>query len=283
MKNRNVSFIEDTFSHQRDAFQTMERFFEKKEAEANYKDKILVIYGLKRTGKTTLLEQAISKLKNTEKCAYYIMDSSDTMESLEDMLEYEQKKGTKYIFIDEIICASGFVEDSSSLANVYSKEGMVIVLSGTDSLGFYLATNDSLLGKSVRIGTTHIPFAEYCRVLNINDMDEYIKFGGLMPDGEDRHFVESYEDACSYLRTVAITISHSLRKAPTSSVLEKPSEEELAVMIRKVVDKFSGVFDEKILKDKLAKASVTFVNAKLSDWKKDLDSKLSFTETEDHF
>lgn len=280
MKQINIQFLNDPYPHKRDAFQKIESFFEKKNnGNQNYRDKILVLYGLKRTGKTTLLEQTISKIKKNEKCAYYLADSSDNMDVLEETIEKEQKKGTKYFFVDEITSMEGFVDESASLSNLYSKEGMIIILSGTDSLGFHLAGIESLSGKTVKIGTTHIPFAEYCRVLDIKDMDEYIKFGGLMTDGktddgDNGHFVDDYDTTLNYLKSVANNISHSLKKSPNTSCLERPTEDELSVIIRKVVEKFSGVLDEKILQNTLKKASVTFVNEKMEEVKKEGDFDL---------
>lgn len=156
MKQRNLKTITDPYSHKRYVFQDIKQFVDNKEYLPNYRDKVLILYGLKRTGKTTLLEQFISEMPDTDKCAFYNIDSNDTMDDVEDVIEREQKKGTKYIIFDEITLIKGFIDESASLANVYSKEGIVIILSGTDSLGFNLASKDALLGKCIKLETTHI-------------------------------------------------------------------------------------------------------------------------------
>ena len=70
MKKRNVKSISNPYHHKRDAFQKIKCFIERKDTNPNYKDKILILYGLKRTGKTTLLEQFISELDEKEKCSF---------------------------------------------------------------------------------------------------------------------------------------------------------------------------------------------------------------------
>lgn len=62
--------------------------------------------------------------------------------------------------------------------------GMKIVLSGTDSLGFAISADEELYDRSVTIHTTFIPFREYVELLNIHDIDEYIRYGGTFRVGE---------------------------------------------------------------------------------------------------
>lgn len=61
---------------------------------------------------------------------------------------------------------------------------MKIVLSGTDSLGFWLAKNQELYDRAYSIHTTFIPFREYSRLLKKDDIDEYIRYGGTLRAGE---------------------------------------------------------------------------------------------------
>ena len=52
---------------------------------------------------------------------------------------------------------------------------MKIIVAGTDSLGFVLAERTELFDRTFRVNTTHIPYAEHSKVLDVNDIDDYIK------------------------------------------------------------------------------------------------------------
>lgn len=274
VKKRNIRMLEDGYKHSRDYYKDIEDFFQKRRTDVSYKDKILIIYGLQHTGKTTLVEQYISHMSEDElkRCAFYVLDNGDTMDDVENIIEKEQRNGVHTIFLDEITKVQGFAEESSSLANVYAKENMTIVLSGTDSLGFYFAAHNDLMGKCIRLGTTHIPFSEYCDVLEINDMDVYIRYGGLMPDGTTSHFVSDYQDAKDYVRdSVANNIANSLKRNPGNSILDSIKKEDIAAIIDKLVEKWSGKFDTYAVQEKLKKSSVTFVNNVLTNGELPLD------------
>ncbi|MBQ3791303.1 MAG: AAA family ATPase, partial [Lachnospiraceae bacterium] len=144
---------------------------------------ICILYGLRRTGKTFLIRQAISTLPIGE-TAYIKIRSSDTMAMLNrDLLQLSQN-GKRYLFIDEITLMSDFIDSASLLSDIYASSGMKIVLSGTDSLGFALSLDDELYDRAVMIHTTFIPFREYARLLGIEDVDEYIRYGGTFRVGE---------------------------------------------------------------------------------------------------
>ena len=145
--------------------------------------RVCLIYGLRRTGKTTLVLQAISKLP-LDQTAYIKALSSDTMAMLNRDLRKLEELRVKYVFIDEVTLMSDFIDSASLLSDVYAMTGMKIVLSGTDSLGLLLSTDDELYDRSFTIHTTFIPFREYARLLNKTDIDEYIRYGGTLRAGE---------------------------------------------------------------------------------------------------
>ena len=101
---------------------------------SNESDRVCLVFGLRRTGKTTMLRQAI---------------------------------------------------DSAALfSDVFAAMGMKIILSGTDSLGFWLAMDQELYDRAKPIHTTFIPYREYSRLLGIDSIDEYIRYGGTLRAGE---------------------------------------------------------------------------------------------------
>ncbi|MBQ3795960.1 MAG: AAA family ATPase [Butyrivibrio sp.] len=182
--------------------------------------KVCLIYGLRRTGKTTLVLQAISDLPLDE-TAYIKALSTDTMAMLNRDLRKLEELRVKYVFIDEVTLISDFIDSASLLSDVYSMTGMKIILSGTDSLGLILSTDDELYDRSFTIHTTFIPFREYSRLLGKNDIDEYIRYGGTLRAGEtnfdDNDLMDegaSFRDdesARRYIDTaIARNIQHSL-------------------------------------------------------------------------
>lgn len=149
-------------------------------------DKVCVIYGLRRTGKTTLIKQLILSL-STEQLAmatYLKCTVKDTAASLNKDMKTLREAGYKYIFIDEVTLMGDFIDSSSLFSDVYASQGMKIILSGTDSLGFHFAVGDELYDRTVMVHTTFIPFREHSRLLGINNIDEYICYGGTLRAGE---------------------------------------------------------------------------------------------------
>ena len=67
-------------------------------------DRVLVISGLRRTGKTTMLRQAILSLSAAEraKAAYAKMSERDSMAALKADLRTLHDAGFRYVFIDEV-------------------------------------------------------------------------------------------------------------------------------------------------------------------------------------
>ncbi|SFB82557.1 AAA family ATPase [Butyrivibrio sp. YAB3001] len=146
--------------------------------------RICLLYGLRRTGKTTLIFQAISELPIDETAYIKILPSND-MAMLNKDLKRLYENGIRFVFIDEVTLMSDFVDTASLLSDVYGIMGMKIVLSGTDSLGFALTMDEELYDRAYMIHTTFIPFREYSRLLNISDIDQYICYGGTLKAGEN--------------------------------------------------------------------------------------------------
>ena len=122
----------------RDCFALLQRF-----VTTPIDGKIGTLYGLRRTGKTTLLFQMISELP-VEKTAYIKIKTSDNMSMLTKDLRVLHNKGCKYVFIDEVTLMDDFIGTSALLSDLFATMGMKIVVSGTDSLGFAMANRDEL-------------------------------------------------------------------------------------------------------------------------------------------
>ena len=130
--------------------------------------------------------QTIAEMSEEEfgKCFYAEMNTENTMAQITRDLEKMFDNGYRYAFIDEVTLMKDFIGSAALFSDIYSMMGMKIVLSGKDSLGFWLARDNELYDRVRMIHTTFIPFREYSRLLGIDSIDEYIRYGGLLSQGE---------------------------------------------------------------------------------------------------
>ena len=148
--------------------------------------RVCLITGLRRTGKTTMIRQAIRGLtpEQAAQAAYIKVTAADNMEKLNRDLNLLYDMGYRYVFIDEVTLMSDFIDDAALLSDVHAAQGMRVVLTGTDSLAFCLALRQELYDRAVTISTTFVPFREHKQLLGIDDVDEYIRYGGTLRAGE---------------------------------------------------------------------------------------------------
>ena len=165
----------------RDCFSLLQKYI-----HGNSYGKVCLLYGLRRTGKTTLLLQAIADMSSEERAtAVYIKARvTDTMADMNQDLKQLDSAGYRYFFIDEVTLMEDFIDSASLFSDVYAMMGKKIVLSGTDSLGFWFTLNQELYDRAYTLHTTFIPFREYSRLLDIDDIEEYIRYGGTLKAGE---------------------------------------------------------------------------------------------------
>ena len=175
-------------------------------------DKVCVLYGLKGTGKRTLIHQLILNMSDDdiEKTAYIKAEPKDTMRRLCHDLDLLHRKGVRYIFIDEVTLIKDFIDAAALLSDIYAAMGMKIVLSGTDSFGFRLAENQELYDRAYNMRTTFIPYREHSRLLKKDDIDEYIRCGGLLDFNAEQSF-RNCEAAKDYIDSaICENIQYSL-------------------------------------------------------------------------
>ena len=196
----------------RECYNKLKRFI-----KDDYDGKICILYGLRRTGKTTLLFQMLGECP-MEQTAYIKIQTTDNMSKLTKDLNLLFKRGYKYVFIDEITLMEDFINTAAVLSDMFGMMGMKIVVSGTDSLGFAMANRDELYDRSVMIHTSFIPFREYARLLDIRSIDRYIEYGGTLKmenmsfDDPDRAFDEvSFRDDESTRKYIDTAISRNIQ------------------------------------------------------------------------
>lgn len=196
----------------RDCYKQLKKF-----VESDCDGKICILYGLRRTGKTTLLFQMMGELP-VEQIAYIKIQATDNMSMLTKDLNRLFQSNYKYVFIDEITLMEDFINTAAILSDVFSMMGMKLIVSGTDSLGFAMANRDELYDRSIMIHTSFIPFREYARLLNIRSIDRYIEYGGTLKmenmtfDDPDVTFDEaSFRDDESTRKYIDTSISRNIQ------------------------------------------------------------------------
>lgn len=247
--------------HKRDCFTQIQEYL-----YSDTLDKVCLVYGLRRTGKTTMLRQCFYEMKEGDfKRSVYIKATvTDTMASLNKDLKQLRELGIKYVFIDEVTLISDFIDSAAILSDIYSAMGMKIVLSGTDSLGFWLAVHEELYDRAVMVHTTYIPFSEHSRLLGINDVDEYIRYGGTLKAGvwdfenkevnaEDASFRDN-ESTRIYIDTaICSNIQHSLKCYQDGNhfrnLYDLYEKKELTGAINRIIENESHKFLVQILTD----------------------------------
>lgn len=242
----------------RDCFSILQKF-----VTGSYDGKICILYGLRRTGKITLLFQMLSELP-IEKTAYIKVQTIDDMSRLTKDLKALYELGYRYAFIDEITLLSDFIDTAAVLSDVFSMMGMKIVVSGTDSLGFAMANRDELYDRSVTIHTSFIPFREYARLLNIRSVDSYIEYGGTLKmenmsfDDPDAAFDEvafrDDESTRKYIDTaISRNIQHTLKNDHYGEYFNQLRElyekGELTNVINRIVQHMNHRFVLRVVED----------------------------------
>lgn len=139
-------------------------------------DRIYILFGLRRTGKTTLIRQCILDMSEDQRdrTVFIQVQNHNTLKDLNQDLKYLEAHGYEYVFIDEVTLLDDFIEGAALFSDVFAASGMKIVLSGTDSLGFLFTENEELYDRCLMTHTTFIPYREFEEVLGITGIDEYI-------------------------------------------------------------------------------------------------------------
>lgn len=182
------------------------------------RDRVFILYGLRRTGKTTLIRQVIAEMndENFLKTAFIQVGAGIGLSDINQDLKYLMNSGYKYVFIDEVTLIEDFIEGAALFSDIFAACGMKIVLSGTDSLGFFFSEDEQLYDRCIFLHTTFIPYREFEEVLGVKGIDEYICYGGTMSLGgvhynekstfASKKSVDEYVDSA-----IAKNIQHSLK------------------------------------------------------------------------
>lgn len=231
---------------------------------------ICALYGIRRTGKTVLMLQAMKDLLDTyhipaEKIAYITIAEKNTLndEKLVKSIDELSRQGVRYVFVDEISYIQMELEDNSLnlLADRMAKAGMKIVIAGTFSYALRLLAKETLFDRLQQIDTTYFSYKEAKEVFD-QDLDTFIQYGGVINFEEDDKKVSPSD----YMETAVVqNIVQSIFKsdkkyellmtlpdAMRAGKLEKELKAVIARLIRITLDKymklmvFGGLADKKV-------------------------------------
>ena len=223
-----------------------------------HQDKVFILYGLRRTGKTTLIRQILLDMSEEElqKAAFIQIKTNDTLSDINSDLSYLEKQGCKYVFIDEVTLMEDFIEGAALFSDIYASSGIKIVLSGTDSLGFMFTRHEQLFDRCILLHTTFISYREYENVLDIKGIDEYIRYGGTMSMcGINYNETSSFaneKNTDEYIDSaIARNIQHSLKYYQDGGhfrhLFKLYEKGELTSAINRVVEDINHHFTKEVL------------------------------------
>ncbi len=221
-------------------------------------DKVFILFGLRRTGKTTLIRQILAEMTDEAlaETAFVQITGNDTLAAVNQDLKALEEAGFRYVFFDEVTLMEDFIGGAALFSDVYAASGMKIVLSGTDSLGFLFSEDEQLFDRCILLHTTFIPYREFEQVLGVKGIDEYIRYGGTMSLG-GVHYNEtstfaSKSGADEYVDSaIARNIQHSLRYYQDGGhfrhLQELYEHDELTGAINRIVEDINHRFTLEVL------------------------------------
>ena len=239
----------------RECYSSLEKYIYSENTE-----KVFILFGLRRTGKTTLIRQVISSmnLDDFNKTAFIQITSKDNLGDVNKDLRWLIDNDYKYVFIDEVTLAEDFIEGAALFSDIYAASGLKIVLSGTDSLGFIFSESEELYDRCILLHTTWISYREFELVLGIRGIDDYIRYGGTMSLG-GIHYNETgtfatKENTDEYIDSaIAKNIQHSLRYYQYGGhfrhLAKLYEKNELTSAINRVVEDINHRFTLSVLTD----------------------------------
>ncbi|MDD5941590.1 AAA family ATPase [Fibrobacter sp.] len=222
-------------------------------------DRVLILYGLRRTGKTTLVRQLMGEMpaEMLAKTAFVQLSSRHSLADVNHDLKLLESLGYRYVFIDEVTMLSDFIEGAALFSDVFAAGGMKVVLSGTDSLGFVFSEDEQLYDRCILLHTTFIPYREFENVLGVAGIDKFIEFGGTMSMGGANYNMDKFtfatkESAHDYVDSaIARNIQHSLKcyqhEGHFRSLQELYDAGELTNAINRIVEDVNHRFTIEVL------------------------------------
>ncbi|MDR1135969.1 MAG: AAA family ATPase [Clostridiales Family XIII bacterium] len=198
--------------------------------QAPARQSVCALYGLRRTGKTTLILQAIRELVNrgvaADTIGYFTGQKGDTFDDL--IIELEARKKLKYIFVDEVCFYANFLKSGSylydTLVRLYDKK---VVIAGTNLLALYLAGKETLYDRCTTLRVPYLSFYEHCYFVLGAESPEREDFMGYLQSGG---LFQPPEDIPDYVQTsIVSSVTELFETQPESEIFPwlKPESEDV--------------------------------------------------------
>lgn len=154
--------------------------------------KVCVVKGLRRTGKTTAILQAVQVLLTNGVSDTSIGFITATTEaSALEVVGLIEASHWEYVFVDEVTHLNGLLDilkDISDNIAMFKK----VVLTGTDSYVWPMAACDVLYGRTLPVDLTYMSLKEYCEVFpervkgytKFELIAYFCRFGGVLSVSE---------------------------------------------------------------------------------------------------
>lgn len=157
---------------------------------------ITIVYGVRRTGKTVLLLQAIYELLkqgvSSSKILYCSAKEGVEFGDIDEFLiTAADRLGIDYLFVDEFTYISFEPNGRYKQGNlgIYSESfaGKHFIFSGTNSAFFIALENGIWYDRFSKVNTSYISYKEFEHLYPNSTLKEYINAGGLLLDQVDMH------------------------------------------------------------------------------------------------
>lgn len=151
-------------------------------------NRVTMLYGTRRTGKTVLMQQAANSLMDSGIPASEVALVTIQKDKIDGDLFCKymlvlMRLGVKYLFIDELTYLMGSVSWVSLLSD--NTPGRIIVLSATDSLMLRELTKTVLFERTNVVTTTYVSYEEFSSLYPGASIEKYMQSGGILRSSEE--------------------------------------------------------------------------------------------------
>lgn len=167
--------------------------------EADDFDKVLVISGLRATGKTFGLLQAIENMEDS----IYICAQKEESETSEDYIQFLKQRPEKNVIIDEYSWIKSRERLDYFLWTLV-ENGKRVAITGTDSIALDYLNYGTLIHRVAYVNVNMFTYDEFCRVYQRvpckESCEEYLRKGGLFRE----YAIENFNTMVNYIETAVL-------------------------------------------------------------------------------
>lgn len=162
---------------------------------------VLILKGIRRCGKSTIMRQVLSKIENG---VYINLDdyrffNHKSIELLEKILNMHLSDKKLYLFLDEIQTIPNF---ESWLRTHYDKESNVkFIVSGSNSTLMSKDLATLMTGRTITFEIMPLNFKEF-QYFSKGDLQEYLEFGGFPEIVLEKNLEKKRELLSNYFNTI---------------------------------------------------------------------------------